>query len=109
MKAGTPMTARRPDGLTERQAEVMRWVAAYTAAEGMPPTVRQVMRAIGATSSNGAHAHLQALARKGWLVAHGEGLYCRYRPAGLRLVPEYEDTPDGRRLFALMTEEPEQE
>lgn len=65
-------TATEP--LTARQREVHRWMLAYQAEHQMPPTVREVMRAHGMTSPNGALAQIKALAKKGAVRINGKAL-----------------------------------
>jgi repressor LexA len=53
--------------LTARQAEVLGAIRGLTAARGFPPSVRELMDALGIRSTNGVTDHLRALARKGVL------------------------------------------
>jgi repressor LexA len=52
--------------LTDRQQQIIDWVAAFTNEHRMPPTVREIGRAFG-ISSAGVHDHLKALERKSCL------------------------------------------
>lgn len=54
--------------LTERQAEVLSFIANKSAEEGMPPTVAEITEHFGWSSQNSAHLHIDALVRKGWLL-----------------------------------------
>jgi len=65
------MAAASPK-LTKRQALVMDFIAQRIDACGYPPTIREIGRAFGITSTNGVADHIKALARKGYLT-HEEG------------------------------------
>ena len=54
--------------LTDRQREILNWIARYTTEHGFPPTIREGQLAFAFDSTNGFVCHLQALARKGWVV-----------------------------------------
>lgn len=49
--------------------EALRFVATATAKNGFPPTVRDIGRAVGYSSSSSAALIVNALLRKGWLQA----------------------------------------
>jgi repressor LexA len=53
--------------LTKRQQEIFDFVKRYAAEHGYPPTVRDIGKAIGLTSSSTVHAHLANLERVGLL------------------------------------------
>lgn len=53
--------------LTRRQQEILTFVHRYTESHGYPPSVREIGRAMGLTSSSTVHSHLEALSRKGFL------------------------------------------
>lgn len=53
--------------LTKRQQEIFDFIRRYSARHGYPPTVRDIGRAIGLTSSSTVHAHLANLERIGLL------------------------------------------
>lgn len=54
--------------LTDRQREILAWLARYIADHGYSPTVREVCQAFGYVSVNGAMCHLHPLRKKGWLT-----------------------------------------
>lgn len=58
--------------LTKRQALLMGYIAERIEACGYPPTIREIGRAFGITSTNGVADHIKALAKKGYLT-HEEG------------------------------------
>jgi repressor LexA len=53
--------------LTKRQQQIFDFIRRYTQDKGYPPTVRDIGRAIGLTSSSTVHAHLSNLERLGVL------------------------------------------
>jgi repressor LexA len=54
-------------GLTKRQQEIFDFVKRYAGDNGYPPTVRDIGKAIGLTSSSTVHAHLSNLEKLGVL------------------------------------------
>jgi repressor LexA len=57
-----------PPGLTDRQLEVLRFIAQEIDDRGYPPTIREIGEALGIASTNGVNDHLKALEKKGFLV-----------------------------------------
>src|SRR5512133_2014755 len=55
------------NGLTERQLEVLRFIARQIDEAGYPPTIREIGEALDIRSTNGVNDHLKALERKGYL------------------------------------------
>ena len=53
--------------LTKRQQEIFDFIKKYSAGHGYPPTVRDIGKAIGLTSSSTVHAHLANLEKVGLL------------------------------------------
>src|SRR3712207_1142004 len=51
--------------LTKRQREIFDFTKSYSARHGYPPTVRDIGKAIGLTSSSTVHAHLSNLEKLG--------------------------------------------
>jgi repressor LexA len=51
--------------LTKRQQEIFDYIKSYSAKHGYPPTVRDIGRAIGLTSSSTVHTHLSNLEKLG--------------------------------------------
>ena len=54
-------------GLTRRQAEILTFIQRFADTHGYPPSVREIGRALGLTSSSTVHSHLAALEKKGFL------------------------------------------
>ena len=55
------------DALTDRQLEVLRFIARQIEDQGYPPTIREIGEALDIRSTNGVNDHLKALERKGFL------------------------------------------
>jgi repressor LexA len=53
--------------LTKRQKEIFDFIRRYAAKHGYPPTVREIGKAVGLTSSSTVHAHLANLEKIGLL------------------------------------------
>lgn len=67
---GPAPTAKTDDGrkpLAPRQAVVVAAIHGLTAANGIPPTVRELTEAMNIRSPHGVHCHFAALVRKGYL------------------------------------------
>lgn len=58
-------------GLTERQNEVLEYIAETVRDRGYPPTIREIGNALGIRSTNGVNDHLKALERKGFINRSG--------------------------------------
>lgn len=61
-------TIRRTRPLTDRQREVLAYIAGHVRAFGSPPTLRETGTALGIKSTNAVNDHLKALEAKGCLV-----------------------------------------
>lgn len=61
--SGPVPQAQRP--LTARQAEAKDFILAHLRKHGFPPTIREVGKALGITSTNGVSDLLKALEKKG--------------------------------------------
>jgi repressor LexA len=82
--------------LTKRQREIFDYIKSYSSAHGYPPTVRDIGKAIGLTSSSTVHAHLSNLEKLGLLRRDptkpralellGDAARKVVKPAGLPLV-----------------------
>ena len=53
--------------LTERQGQILAFIKRHSAELGYPPTVRDIGRGVGLTSSSTVHAHLANLEKSGVL------------------------------------------
>jgi len=56
------------NGLTDRQLEVLRFIARQIDEAGYPPTIREIGEALDIRSTNGVNDHLKALEKKGFLA-----------------------------------------
>lgn len=52
-------------GLTEKQSAVLAYIRDRVAADGYPPTVREIAAHLGTRNFNAAVGHLKALEEKG--------------------------------------------
>lgn len=55
------------EDLTARQAEILNYILQYTKVQGYPPSVREIGKAIGLSSSSTVHGHLAQLEKKGYI------------------------------------------
>jgi repressor LexA len=55
-------------GLTDRQLEVLRFIAREIEERGYPPTIREIGEGLDIRSTNGVNDHLKALEKKGFLA-----------------------------------------
>ena len=53
--------------LTQRQQQVLDYILSEISRIGYPPSVREIGRAVGLTSSSTVHSHLAALEKKGYI------------------------------------------
>ena len=56
------------NGLTERQAVVLKFIQDSIQKNGYPPTIREIGEKLQIRSTNGVNDHLKALERKGYLA-----------------------------------------
>jgi repressor LexA len=57
-----------PDHLTQRQQDILDFIAASIDRRGYPPTLREIGEHFGIRSTNGVSDHLKALEKKGFLA-----------------------------------------
>ena len=72
---------RRP--LTARQHQILGLICDHVDQRGYPPSVRDLVQALGLASTNGVHEQLSILVKKGWLVRErgvARGLRVLHRP-----------------------------
>lgn len=53
--------------LTQRQGEILSYIAGYISQQGFPPTLKEIGAHFGISSTNAVSDHLKALTRKGYL------------------------------------------
>jgi repressor LexA len=56
-----------PEGLTERQRQVLQFIKDEIRSKGYPPSVREIGEAIGLSSSSTVHGHMARLEEKGYI------------------------------------------
>jgi repressor LexA len=71
--------------LTERQGRVLAFIRERMAAQGRPPTVREIAARFRIASTQGVRRHLDALARKGCIERDA------HAARGIRLSPELQE------------------
>ncbi|SRR5258708_5607350 len=76
--------------LTERQKEILDFIKAYIAKNGISPTLTEINKKFKLGSSSAAHQHVEALQRKGFL---------KKLPYQARAISVVEDTDDAREIF----------
>lgn len=54
--------------LTDRQKEILKFIQSFLQLNGYPPTIREIGREFGISSTFGVKRHLDALAKKGYLT-----------------------------------------
>src|SRR3954464_86450 len=70
------------DGLTDRQAEILKLIRELMEASGYPPTRAEIAERMGFKSVNAAEQHLRALEKKGAIdIAEGASRGTRLRDA----------------------------
>lgn len=67
MKATDTLPAE-PTELTERQAAIVAFLRDYLAANGVPPSVREIGDHVGLASTASVHHQLRRLEELGWLA-----------------------------------------
>ena len=56
-----------PQRLTRRQQQILDYISDTIESRGVPPSVREIGKHFGITSTNGVKGHLLALEKKGYL------------------------------------------
>lgn len=69
--------------LTERQHVLYKFIVAYWAVHGWPPSYREMAEHMGVSGPNGVMSHLIALEKKGYLVQRVRGEHRTVRIAGI--------------------------
>jgi repressor LexA len=107
--SGTDLGERTDrSALTDRQQQVLDFIAASITERGYPPTLREIGERLGIRSTNGVNDHLKALEKKGYLAR--EDLKSRaLRPIGhigLAAPPRTPVAPDSLALGEDLVEIP---
>ncbi|NLV16175.1 MAG: transcriptional repressor LexA [Syntrophomonadaceae bacterium] len=53
--------------LTKRQQQILDYLQSHLKAHGYPPSVREIGKAVGLSSSSTVHLHLTQMEEKGWI------------------------------------------
>ncbi len=61
------MKKEKSKALPERQREILDFILSEIHRKGYPPSVREIGKAVGLSSSSTVHSHLNALEKKGYL------------------------------------------
>jgi SOS-response transcriptional repressor LexA len=67
--------------MSDRQARILDFLRDYYVERGMPPTIREIMDALGISSPNVVHYNLKALLRLGYLRPVTRATSTYYLPA----------------------------
>jgi len=89
--------------LSPRQRRCLEAVLAHRRRTGLPPTYRELGRALGIASTNGVRRHLEALERKGYLTMRRQarGLELSEAVKGAAGIPVLGRIAAGRPIEAL--------
>ncbi|MCT4564028.1 MAG: transcriptional repressor LexA [Maledivibacter sp.] len=66
--------------LTERQTDILGFIESEFTKKGYPPTVREICKAVGLSSTSTVHGHLTRLVKKGYLTKED------YKPRSLSSI-----------------------
>ena len=91
--------------LTEKQAKVLEYIRDQISTRGHSPTIREIGKFMGISSTNGVRLHISALIRKGYLkkqelIARGIEL-ARPLTEGISRVPLVGQVPAGTPIDAI--------
>lgn len=91
-------TGYQPKRPTERQREVITFIAAHQRVNGQPPTWREIATHLGVSSTNGITDHVNTLIRDGWLTR------AAFAPVADRFIDERYGVRGDRRRPIRLTE-----
>ncbi len=103
-KGNKAMMAPLKQPLTEKQRAILEYIREQITTRGHSPTVREIGRHFGITSTNGVRTHLNALIRKGYLKKErfiSRGLELVHPPAAIGRVPLVGTVPAGEPIDAI--------
>ena len=81
--------------LTERQREILGYIAQKLDVDGIPPLIKEIQRQFGFKSPNAVQAHLLALTKKGYVWRR------RRKARGLRLIRDASSRSDSGKATVL--------
>lgn len=85
------------DDLTKRQQDILAFLKEQIAANGYPPSVREICEAIGLSSTSTVHSHLNTLEAKGFI---------RREANGARTITLVDDADDPESTNHLLEDDP---
>ncbi|MFA6596598.1 MAG: transcriptional repressor LexA [Ignavibacteriaceae bacterium] len=80
--------------LTDRQQEILTFIEQFRNENGYPPTLRQIGKQFGISSTFGVKRHMDALVKKGYILIESNasrGITVLSNFEGLRLPPTFDD------------------
>ena len=77
--------------LTSRQLEILNFIKAYIGKWTIPPSLREISKAVGLVSISTVHSHLLSLARKGF-IRHD-----KFKPRYIEVIKDF----DQKKLLTL--------
>jgi repressor LexA len=89
--------------MSQRTEEILAFIKRHTRERGFPPTIREIGREFGISSTNGVRYHLSLLEKQG-LVAHKDrlsrGIYAVETDAEIQGIPIIGDVAAGQPILA---------
>ncbi|HHZ00836.1 MAG TPA: transcriptional repressor LexA [Sedimentibacter sp.] len=55
------------DGLSDKQIQILKYIKDELTLRGYPPSIREICKAVGLSSTSSVHAHLNTLEEKGYI------------------------------------------
>lgn len=71
------------------QRNIYDFIVSFIQAQSMPPTIREIGRALGITSTSHINHHLRMLEKQGWIIrtpGKSRGIKLARRPAGIPII-----------------------
>ena len=90
--------------LTDRQRQVLTAILAFQLQHGIPPILRQLVKAMGLCSTNGVWGHVRALRRKG-VLTEAPDRYGVLRLVGVEWLPVFDAASQQGILLAKLYRE----
>ncbi len=61
------MRRKNPDELNKREKAILKYIEKRVAEDGYPPSVREICKAVGLSSTATVHSYLESLSKKGYV------------------------------------------
>ena len=55
------------EGLSDKQVKILQFIKDELTIKGYPPSIREICKAVGLSSTSSVHAHLNTLEEKGFI------------------------------------------